>query len=346
MSTGSGGSTKTESGSLGKSIAGNRFLITGGLSLIGSHIAEQLLAANAGEVILFDNLSLSAPGAIPEILENERVRFVKGDVLNLNELLDVLQGVTGVYALAAYLTLPLSQNPWTGIRVNVDGLLNLLEACRWSGVEKVIFSSSVATAGNLASGLITEETPYYMGGLQPAAALYGITKLMGEQMCRLYEQRHGIRSVALRYSTVYGERQHYRGVNALYIIDTYDRIMAGDAPEISGDGSEVHDYVYVGDVARANLMAMEAEVSGESMLIASGISTTINEIVQILLRECGSSLKPVYGKDSVGVKGATSSDIVVSRDKARQIMGWEPRVFIEEGIRRLIAWRKSQAPPQ
>ncbi|MBI3991691.1 MAG: NAD-dependent epimerase/dehydratase family protein [Candidatus Lambdaproteobacteria bacterium] len=326
---------------MGIPISGNRFLITGGLSLIGSHIAEHLLSAGAAEVVLFDNLSLSTPQSVGGLLEQARVRFVRGDILNADELMAATQGMGGVFAVAGYLTLPMSQNPPTGLRVNVNGLLNVLEACRWSGVQKAIFSSSVATAGNVAAGHITEETPYHTSGLQPASALYGITKLLGEQLCRLYAQRHGVDTVSLRYATVYGERQHYRGVNALYIVDTYDKIVAGQRPRIPGDGSEVHDYVYVGDVARANLMAMEAQASGESCLVATGISTNINDIVRILLQQCGSKLKPEYGEDTAAVKSAASSDISFSNEKARRLLGWTPQVSIEEGVRRLIAWRRA-----
>ncbi|HEX9843043.1 MAG TPA: NAD-dependent epimerase/dehydratase family protein [bacterium] len=326
---------------MGVPISGNRFLITGGLSLIGSHIAEHLLAAGAAEVVLFDNLSLSTPQSVGGLLEQARVRFVRGDLLNPDELMAAAQGIAGVFAVAGYLTLPMSQNPPTGLRVNVNGMLNVLEACRWSGVKKAVFSSSVATAGDVPSGLITEETPFHGQVMQPAAALYGITKLLGEQLCRLYAQRHGVDALSLRYATVYGERQHYRGVNALYIVDTYDKIMAGRRPRIPGDGGEVHDYVYVGDVARANLMAMEAKASGEACLVATGVSTTINDIVRILLRECGSTLEPEYGEDTGAVKSAASSDISFSNEKARRLLGWTPQVSIEEGIRRLIAWRRA-----
>jgi len=329
---------------MGVAIKGGRFLITGGLSLIGSHIAEHLLAEGAAEVVLLDNASLTDPGSLADLLAHERVTFRRGDVLSLTDVMEACEGIDGVFALAAMLTLPLSQRPALGIQVNVLGTLNVFEAVRWQGVKKVIFSSSVSAIGNAEDADVTEETPYVAAGLQPPAAIYGLSKLLGEQMGRLYAQRHGMEFIALRYSTVYGERQHYRGVNALYIIEAYDRIMAGRPPQIAGDGSEVHDYIYVGDIARANLTAMASDVSGESILICTGVATNLNRIVEVLLAETGSDLKPEYTQDAGGkVKFTASSIINYNRGKAERLLGWTPQVGIEEGIRRLIAWRRGQS---
>src|SRR5438132_11152801 len=148
--------------------------------------------------------------------------------------------------------------------------LNIVEACRYRGVKKVVFASSVATYGNPEADEVDERTPFSWQTAPPALALYAASKIIGENLLRLYKQRYGLDYVALRYSTVYGERQHHRGVNALHIIESYERIKQGERPVITGDGSEAHDYVYVGDVARANVMTMASEVSGESLLIATG----------------------------------------------------------------------------
>src|SRR4029077_20078082 len=102
------------------------------------------------------------------------------------------------------------------------------------------------------------------------AMLYSCTKMIGEAIGKLYAAKHGVQSISLRYSTVYGERQHFRGVNALYIIENYDRIARGERPTITGDGSEVHDYIHVSDVARANVMAMASDVTGETFNAVSG----------------------------------------------------------------------------
>src|SRR3954453_7014748 len=273
-------------------ISGGRFLLTGGASLIGSHVAEQLLEAGAGEVVLFDNYALGSPEVAAFLAQDKRVRVVRGDITRLHELLDALDGIDGVFALAGFLTLPLSQNPGLGLDVNVHGMFNIVEACRHRAVKKGVFSSSVATFGDPEGDQVDGTTPFRWHTAPPALALYASSKIIGENLLRLYKQRDGPDYIALRYSTVYGERQHHRGVNALHIIESYERIKAGERPVIAGDGSEAHDYVYVGDVARANVMAMASEVSGESFLIATGVDSSVNDIVAILLKLTGSPLKP------------------------------------------------------
>jgi UDP-glucose 4-epimerase len=315
-----------------------RYLIAGGASLVGSHIAEQLLAQGAARVTLLDNFSLGTPSIVQFLLKDERVKLLKGDLLRVNELYDALENVDGVFAVAAFLTLPLAANPNLGLDVNVRGMLNLLEACRYRSVKKIIFCSSVAVYGQYAADAITEDSPLSWQGLQPAGALYAATKVIGESLCRLYKQKHGVDYNALRYSTVYGERQHYRGVNALYIIEAYDAIKAGKAPVLPGDGSEVHDYIYVGDVARANILAMTSNVSGASFNIVSGKDESLNDVVNTLLRVTGSKLRPEYRDDPARVRFTTSTKLGYRRDKAEKLLGWVPQVGLEEGIRRLVTW--------
>ncbi|MEW5423545.1 NAD-dependent epimerase/dehydratase family protein [Amorphus sp. 3PC139-8] len=324
-------------------IKDGKFLITGGVSLIGSHITEQLLAAGAGEVMLFDNYSLGSPDLIADLLKDERVTLVRGDITRINELYDALDGVDGLFAAAAFLTLPFSQNPGLGLNVNAIGQFNVFEACRYRGVKKVIFSSSVATYGDPESGLIDEDTPFRWHTMQPAGVLYGTTKILGETLGNLYSARHGVNSVSLRYATVYGERQHYRGVNALYIIKTYDELVQGRRPVIPGDGSEVHDYVHVADVARANLMAMESDVTGESFNVATGKATSLNRLVEIISDIIGTDLKPEYKETAGQVRVTTSSTLDFSIERIERAVGWKPEISIEDGIARLIRWRQSQA---
>lgn len=322
-------------------IKGRAFLITGGASLIGSHITEHLLDGGAASVVLFDNYSLGTPDTLRPFAADPRVKIVRGDILRANEIYDHLEGVDGVFAVAAYLTLPLTHNPWLGIDVNVRGMQNTLDACRYRGIKKIVFSSSTATVGDCDDFPVTEETPFHWQALQPGGAIYGATKLIGENLCRWYRKSYGLDYIALRYSTVYGERQHYRGVNSLYILEAYDRIRSGQAPVLPDDGNEVHDYIYVGDLARANIMAMASDVSGESFLAVSGIDTTLNRIVEILLEISGSTLKPEYRTATDHVRFTAKSRIGFSREKIARMLGWEPQVDLESGIRRLVEWHDS-----
>lgn len=323
-------------------IEGGKFLLTGGASLIGSHITEHLLKAGAREVILFDNYSLGSPDTIQDLSRDPRVKVLRGDILRINELYDALDGVNGVFAAAGFLTLPLSLNPSLGLSVNVMGQLNVFEACRYRNVGKVVFSSSVAVYSDPLAEIIDETEPFAWNKLQPGAALYGASKIIGENIGRLYHDKHDVKSISLRYSSVYGERQHYRAVNALYIIETYDRLIRGERPIIPGDGTEVHDYIHAADVARASLMAMESDVSRESFNVATGVSTSLNQLVDIVQKILGTSLKPEY-KTPVGrIRATASSTLKFSNKRIETMLGWRPEIPIEEGIRRVIAWRKAQ----
>ncbi|MCB2077270.1 MAG: NAD-dependent epimerase/dehydratase family protein [Novosphingobium sp.] len=323
-------------------IANGRFVITGGASLIGSHVADALLADGAREVILLDNFSLGTPQAVAHLEDDDRVRLVRGDILRVGELFDAFEGADGVFAIAGFLTLPLTQNPPLGLAVNVNGMVNVFEACRFAGVKKVVFSSSLAAIGEPGPEPITEESHSNLAAFQAGTKLYACSKLIGEALCQLYGAKHGVDGVALRYATVYGERQHYRGVNALYIIDNYERIARGERPRITGDGSEVHDYVHVADVARANVMAMASDVAGEVFNIGSGVSTDLNRLVDLIVKITGTDLEPEYVEAKGAVKSTSSSTIDFRIEKARDMLGWEPQVDIEAGLRRLIEWRKTQ----
>ena len=324
-------------------ISGGKFVITGGASLIGSHVADRLLAEGAGEVVLLDNFSLGTPETVGHLEGDARVKLVKGDILRINDLYDAFRGAQGVFAIAGFLTIPMSQNPPLGLAVNVEGQVNTFEACRYAGVGKVVFSSSIAAYGEPdGDGVIDESAPANLASYQPGSMLYSCTKLIGEALCKLYSQKHGIDAVALRYATVYGERQHYRGVNALYIVQNWDRIVKGERPVLPGDGSEVHDYIHVADVARANVMAMASGVTGEVFNIVTGVETTVQRIAEILLEIAGSDLAPDYADTAGAVKATASASLKLSREKARQMLGWEPEVAVEQGIARLIEWRKAQ----
>ena len=324
-------------------IEGGRFVLTGGSSLIGSHVADRLLAEGAHEVVLLDNFSLGTAETVRHLDGDARVKLLKADVLRINELYDAFRGADGVFAIAGFLTLPLSQNPPLGLAVNVEGQVNTFEACRYAGVKKVVFSSSIAAYGDPdGDALIDERSPANLASYQPGPMLYSCTKLIGEALCKLYAARHGVEAVALRYSTVYGERQHYRGINALYIIQNWERIRRGERPTLPGDGSEVHDYIHVADVARANVMAMASDLSGEVFNVVTGVETTVKRIVGILLDIAGSALEPEHTTDPAAVRATSSPALRLSREKIGRMLGWEPEISVEDGIRRLVEWREAQ----
>ena len=294
-------------------IKGGNFLITGGVSLIGSHLAERLLAHGAAGVVLFDNLSLNAADVVGHLAGDTRVRVVRGDVLRL--------------AL--------------GLDVNITGVRNTLDAARLSGVKKVVLASSIAVYGS-ETELHEVSTPLAHAGQSPPFVLYAASKLIGENLGRLYAGRYDLAFNAVRFATVYGERQHARGINALHSLDSYRKLRAGEAPVIIGDGSEVHDYIHAEDAAEGCIAAMARGVSGSAYNISTGVATSIAGIVSIVTREAGSNIAPEFRADTRAARAASTSSLAVANDLARTELGWTPKIPIETGIRRLLDWVKAQ----
>ena len=141
---------------------------------------------------------------------------------------------------------------------------------------------------------ITEEKPFHCAGAPSPPALYGATKVLGEQLCKLYREQHGLDYIAMRYSTVYGERQHDRSTNALYIIEAYDRVARGLPPVLAGDGSDTKNFVYVGDVARTNVLAMASSVAGEALDISGGRALSVKFLAETVIRLAGAPMQPEY----------------------------------------------------
>ncbi|MCP5267135.1 MAG: NAD-dependent epimerase/dehydratase family protein [Burkholderiaceae bacterium] len=326
-------------------LADSKILIAGAASLVGSHTADRLIDAGAKEVILLDNFAFGTPEAIAHLDGHPRVRLVKADLMRLPAVLAATEGVDGVLHLAAYMTLGFSQTPWEAIDVNLRGLQNMLEACRVNRIGKLLFASSNAVYGYGSGirGALVEDGPFHTAGAPPAAILYGASKIMGEQLCRQAHQKHGLDYVALRYSTVYGERQHYRAANALYIMDTYDRVCRGEPPVMPGDGTESKHFVNVHDVARANLAAFVSSATDVAVNVSGPAPVTTGEIVRMVLDYCGSELEPVMQPDPPGTVRLTSGGAFhIPHERAGEVIGWQPEIGMKEGIARLLQWRESQ----
>src|SRR5689334_19273707 len=234
-------------------IKGARLLIVGGASLVGSATAELFLGSGAAQVVVLDNLSQGSLAALEHVKGNPRLKIVPGDVMRLPQLLAAMRDVDGVLHLAALMSLAMDRDPWTGLAVNIRGTQNVIEACCISGVKKLVLASSSAAYGygRGIAGKLVEGTPFHSADAPPAAALYGASKIIGEPLCRHAHRSRGLEYIVPRYATVYGERQHYRAANALYIIETLDRVRRGRRPRVIGDGSEAKHFVHVSDVARA-----------------------------------------------------------------------------------------------
>lgn len=319
-------------------IQGKSLLVTGGFSLVGSHIAEQLLAAGAARVVLMDNGSLGSPASVQALRDDPRVRVVQADILRQDALMEAAEGMDGVFHTAFFITTALARNLSTGMDVNIRGLMNVLEACRWQHVPRIVLSSSIAVYGHPVGEVVHEDAPFQPQGMKPAAALYGAAKVVGEQLCAFYQQQHGISFASLRYSTVYGERQHERGMHVIPIMAAYRAARKGEASvTLQGDGTDRHDYVYAGDVARANLLAMQAAASG-GYTIATGASTPVDEVVRLVLEACGARTQVRYEQVARDNPNAYQSVPRFDIGKAQRELGWEPATPLPQGIGCLVAW--------
>ena len=325
-------------------IAANRFLIVGGASLVGSASAEVLLAKGAAQVTVLDSFYQGSADNLAHLRGDARLRLIEGDVLRLPQLIEAAKGMDGVLHLAALMSISMDRDPWTGLDVNVRGTQNVIEACCVTGAKKLVFTSSSAVYGygpGLAGNLV-ETTPFLTYGAPPGAIIYGASKVIGEQLCRDAFAKRGLNYVAVRYSTVYGERQHYRATNALYIIETHDRVRQGHRPRVIGEGSDTKHFVHVSDAARANAAAFAADATNVAVNISGPRPTTTLEIVRLVTELAGKDLEPEHvepeaGKVQLSAGGAGSMD----HGLAERVLGWRPQVDMREGIRRLIAWREA-----
>jgi UDP-glucose 4-epimerase len=328
-------------------IRGSKLVVIGGASLVGSATVDEMLARGAAEVTIFDNLSFDGQSNIAHLEGDPRVKLVQGDILKLHQLLAATEGVDGIVHLAAYMTLNFDRDPWGGIDVNIRGLQNVLEACRSNRVRKLIFSSSNAVYGYGpgVKGDLVEETPFHATGAPPAAVLYGASKIMGEQLCRDAYRKHGQDYVVLRYSTVYGERQHYRAANALYIVETHDAIKRGERPKVIGDGSETKHFVYVGDLARANCMALESTSTDVAVNTSGPRPVTTLALVTLVAELSGRPdlTAELVEPDPTKVRLTSGGAFEIVHKAAKDAIGWEPQVDMREGLRRLLAWRDAEA---
>ena len=329
-------------------VKGAKIMVIGGASLVGSATVDQLLERGAAEVVIFDNLSFGGQPNIAHLEGNPKVKVVQGDILKLHQLLAATEGVDGIVHLAAFMTLNFDRDPWGGIDVNVRGVQNVLEACRANKVKKLIFSSSNAVYGYGpgVKGDLVEGTPFHSTGAPPAAVLYGASKIMGEQLCRDAFRKHGQDYIVLRFSTVYGERQHYRAANALYIVETHDAIKRGERPKVIGDGSETKHFVYVGDLARACCMALEAPTTDVAVNTSGPEPITTLQLVNLVAELSGRpDLKAeLVEPDPTKVRLTSGGAFEIVHKAAKDAIGWEPQVTMREGLRRLLNWRDGNQP--
>jgi UDP-glucose 4-epimerase len=242
-----------------------------------------------------------------------------------------MEGVDGVFLLAAMWLLQCHEYPRSAFDVNIRGTFNVIDACIRNKVKRVVYSSSASVYGNALEIPMAEDHAYNN------YTFYGATKIAGEHMFKSLGHRYGLDWAGLRYMNVYGPRQDYKGAYIAVMMKILDNIDKGVQPVVFGDGSQQYDFVYVGDVARANICAMEADTTGECYNVGRGIGTSIKELSELLLTLTGSDLQIRY--EPAGQTFVTNR--IGCPKKAEQEIGYKWTVDLEEGMKNLIEWRKS-----
>jgi len=312
---------------------GCRILVIGGAGLIGSHVVEELFKEDVKEVIVYDNFCRGTHENLQEALRDPRCRIyeIGGDILQTDILNAAMEGVDGVIHLAALWLLQCHEYPRAAFDVNIRGTFNVLEACVNHNVERLIYSSSASVYGDAVEEPMTEEHPYNNW------TFYGATKIAGEHMFKAYHKRYGLKGLGLRYMNVYGPRQDYKGTYIAVMMKMLDNLDRGLSPVIFGDGTQSYDFIYVGDAARANVCALKSDVPFGFYNVGRGIKTSIRELAELILRITDSNLPIRFEPDSqTFVTNRVGDPVAAERD-----LGFKWSVDLEDGLRRLIEWRKS-----
>jgi UDP-glucose 4-epimerase len=316
------------------SLQGSRVLITGGAGLVGSHIADLLVRELPKEIVIFDNFVRGQRKNLQWALAYGPVSVVEGDLRDRAALAETMQGVDIVFHQAAIRITQCAEEPRLAVEVLVDGTLNVLEEAVRAGVKKVIAASSASVYG-MAEEFPTTEQHYPYNN----RTLYGAAKTFNEGLLRSFYDMYGLDYVALRYFNVYGPRMDVHGVYTEVLIRWMERIAAGQPPLIFGDGNQTMDFVYIEDIARANILAAKAMTTDEVFNVASGTETSLNELAHSLLGVMGSNLQPEYGPER---KVNPVPRRLADTKKARQLLGFEASIPLEIGLRRLVAWWREE----
>jgi UDP-glucose 4-epimerase len=311
-----------------------KVLVTGGGGAIGSNLADELVIAGADEIVVLDNFVRGRRENLAWARSNGSVELVEGDIRDRALVRRLMEGVDTVFHQAAIRITQCAEEPRLALEVLVDGTYNVVEAAAEEGVRKLIAASSASIYG-LAEKFPTNEQhhPYAND------TLYGAAKTFNEGLLRSMHAMTGLDYVALRYFNVYGPRMDVHGLYTEVLVRWMERITAGEPPLILGDGSQTMDFIYIGDVARANLLAAESDATDEAFNVASGTETSLLGLAEMLLRVMGSDLDVVHGPErSVNKVSRRLADIELARER----LGFASEVDLEEGLTRLVEWWRAE----
>lgn len=311
-----------------------RVLITGGAGLVGSTIADQLLAEGVAEIVVLDNLVRGRLENLAVPVAAGKVRFIDADIRDRDAVHAATQGIDVLFHQAAIRITQCAEEPRLAVEVLAHGTFNVVEAALAAKVKKVVAASSASIYGMADTFPTTEAHHPYNN-----RTLYGAAKTFNEAVLRSFHEMYGLDYVALRYFNVYGPRMDVHGVYTEVLIRWMERIAGGEQPLILGDGSQTMDFVYIDDVARANVLAATSEATDEVCNVASGTETSLADLADMLLRVMGSPLRPAHGPErKVNAVPRRLADTSAARDR----IGFEAKVGLEEGLTRLVSWWRTE----
>ncbi len=314
-------------------IKGSTILVTGGAGFVGSHVVDKLLLKNPKKVIIFDDFSRGTPQNIEEASKHKNAELVTGDIRDSEQVGSVVRGCDYVFHLAAIRITRCAEDPRLCQQVLVDGTFNILEACATNKVKKLILSSSVSIYGDPSYLPMDEKHPFNN------TTAYGAAKIANEEMTKAFRAMYGLNYVILRYFNVYGPRMDIYGVYTEVLIKWLEAIDKNVPPIIHGDGKQALDFIYVEDIADSNIRGLESDINQGVFNVGTGKSTSLKELLGILLELTGSKLKPIYQKS---VKRPyvqkRTADITLAKNK----LGFVAKTDLKTGLKKLIEWRKEQ----
>ena len=314
-------------------IEGSKILVTGGAGLIGSTTIDQLLAnEKPAEIVILDNMSRGSTRNLENALKDERVKLVQGDIRDKDLVYRTTEGMDAVIHMAAIRITACAADPREAMEVMNDGTFNVIDAAHKAGVKKVLAASSASILGLADTFPTTEDHHPYNN-----RTWYGASKIMLEGLLRSYNDMYGLNYVAMRYFNVYGPRMDVEGKYTEVLVRWVQRISQGIPPLVLGDGKTSMDFIYIEDLARANVLGLKSDVSDEVFHIASGVETSLNELAYTTMKVMGApaDMVPEYGPER---KVNAVSRRLSSTEKAERLLGFKAEVSLEEGVRRFVKW--------
>jgi len=305
-------------------------LVTGGAGFIGSYVVEELIPLQPKKIIILDNFIRGSKDNMKSFANNPIVEFHEGDIRDNIKLEHCIAGSDYVFHMAALRINACAASPRDGFEVMLKSTFEVADLARKHKVKKVIYSSSASVYG-LAQHFPTPETdnPYNN------QTFYGAAKMWGEQLFRSYKFMYGLDYVALRYFNAYGPRMDTDGKYTEVMVRWLDCIREGKNPLIYGDGSTTMDFVYVKDIAKANIAALQADVTDEAFNIGNCVETSLKGLLDVLLKVNDSNLTPEYrDESSYNPVSRRLADI----SKAQKLLDFIPTVSLEEGMKELSEW--------